>query len=389
MPVRIRAAYGGRGGAKSRFFGDMLIERCMMKRTRWACLREIQKSIKLSVKQLLEDSIHRHKLDDYFTIKRDEIVGPNDSLLIFQGLQNHTVDSIKSLEDFDGAWVEEAQTISQFSLNILRPTLRKEGSELWYTWNPRNEDDPIEYIRNDTPENCILINTNYYDNPWFPSVLRDEMEYDRSRDIDRYNHIWLGDYEKNSEARIFNNWVIEEFEAECGTIFRLGADWGYAVDPTVLIRSFIVGKKLYIDYEAYQIGCDIDLIPDLFSEVPDSHLYPMIADSSRPETIAYCRKNGYPRIYSSIKGKGSIIDGIEWLKSFDIVVHPRCKHTIDELQNYKYKIDKVTEKVTGVPEDDHNHVIDALRYSCEASRKKQQTRPDTSKLAVPTKHNWR
>jgi len=167
----------------------------------------------------------------------------------------------------------------------------------------------------------------------------------------------------------------------------LGADWGYSVDPTCLIRTFIVGKKLYIDYEAYQVGCDIDLIPDLFAQVPDSHLYPMIADSSRPETIAFVRKNGYPRIYGSVKGSGSVIDGIEWLQSYDIIVHPRCVHTIDELRNYKYKVDKDTGKVTGVPEDKHNHVIDALRYSCEASRKKQQAKPKQHK-PTPIRNHW-
>jgi len=168
--VRVRAAFGGRGSGKSHLFAEMVIERCVMGRTRVVCLREVQKSIKFSVKQLLEDKIEKLGVGNLFEIQRDQILGKNGSLIIFQGLQNHTADSIKSLEDFDIAWVEEAQTISQFSLNILRPTIRKPGSELWYTWNPRNEDDPIEYLRHDPPDNSIVIKVNYSDNPWFPAV---------------------------------------------------------------------------------------------------------------------------------------------------------------------------------------------------------------------------
>lgn len=372
--VRVRAAKGGRGSGKSHEFAERIVKRTVKQKTNVVCLREVQKSIKFSVKQLLENKIEKFGLGHLFDIQRDQITNiTNGSLIIFQGLQNHTADSIKSLEDFDIAWVEEAQTISQFSLDILRPTIRKPGSELWYTWNPRNPDDPIEYLVKDTPKDAIILTVNYWDNPWFPDVLQKEMEYDRARDIDKYNWVWLGFYELNSEARIFKNWRVEEFEAEPGTIFRQGADWGYAVDPTVLIRTFIVGKYLFIDYEAHQHECDIDNIPLLFGTIPDSELYPIIADSSRPETIAYCRKNGYPRIYSSTKGAGSVKDGIEWLKSFDIIVHPRCIHTIDELTNYKYKVDKLTGKITGIPEDKKNHVIDAIRYSCEASRKQIAT----------------
>lgn len=385
--IRTRAIFGGRGGAKSRFFGTTLIERCMLKRTRWACLREIQKSIAFSVKQLLEDTIERHDLWHLFESKKDRIEGPNDSIIIFQGLQNHTVDTIKSLEDFDGAWIEEAQTISQFSLKILRPTLRKEGSELWYSWNPRHREDAVEFLRYDTPRDCIIVESQYYNNPWLPKTLRAEKDYDKGRDIDTYNHVWLGQYEQNSELRIIKNWRIEEFEAERGTIFKLGADWGYAIDPTVLIRCFIVGKELYIDYEAYQHECDIDNIPLLFSQVPDSHLYPIIADSSRPETIAYVRKNGYPKIYSSAKGSGSVKDGIEFLKSYSIVVHPRCEMTIKELTNYKYKADPDSGLPTGVPEDKENHVIDALRYACESARKKKQTQRKASKIQ-PIRNHW-
>jgi phage terminase large subunit len=286
-------------------------------------------------------------------------------------MQNHTADSIKSLENFDIAWVEEAQSLSQRSLDLLRPTMRKEGSELWFSWNPNEASDPVDQLlRGDNPPpNAIVVEANYTDNPWFPDVLRAEMQYDNKRDADKYAHVWLGKYLSKSEARVFRNWSIEDFETPSGAEFRMGADWGFSVDPSVLVRAHIVGRNLYIDYEAYMVGCEINQLPDLFDRVPDSRKWFITADSARPETISYMQKHGYPKINAAIKGPKSVEEGIEFLKSYDIVVHPRCKNTIDELQSYSYKVDSLTGAVTSILEDKKNHVIDALRYACEAVRK--------------------
>jgi phage terminase large subunit len=219
------------------------------------------------------------------------------------------------------------------------------------------------------PKDAIVVKANFTDNPWFPEVLKDEMEYDRKRDPDKYRWVWRGEYQSRSEARVFNNYVVEEFEAPRGATFRLGADWGFSVDPSVLIRCYLEGRTLFVDYEAYMVNCEIDMLPDLFDGVPDSRKWFITADNARPETISYMKKHGYPRINSSIKGAKSVEDGIEFLKSFDIVVHPRCEHTIEELDKYSYKIDKLTDEVLPILEDKHNHVIDALRYACEGVRK--------------------
>ncbi len=176
---------------------------------------------------------------------------------------------------------------------------------------------------------------------------------------------------KNNVARVFNRWVVQEFEAPADAEFRFGADWGFSTDPTVLIRAYIIGRKLYIDYEAYQTECEILDTPALFMTVPESDRYPIIADSARPETISHMRKNGFPKIMSAIKGAKSVDDGIEWLKTYDIIVHPRCVHTIQELKLYSYKIDSMTGDVLPVLEDKNNHLIDALRYACEGVRRVQ------------------
>jgi len=369
-PARYKGAHGGRGSGKSHFFAELAIEESIRQKTDIVCIREVQQSLAQSVKKLLEVKIAALNLGSRFDIRQTEIRSDLGGLIIFQGMQNHTAESIKSLEGYDRAWVEEAQSLSQRSLDLLRPTIRKEGSELWFSWNPNQPGDPVDaLLRTDPPPDAIVVHANYRDNPWFPDVLQTEMEYDRRRDPEKYAHVWLGDYETHSEARVFKNWTVEEFERPKGTVFRLGADWGYAIDPSVLIRCSIDGKRLYVDYEAYMVGCEITNLPDLFDRVPDARKWFITADSARPETISHMQKNGFPRINAAIKGPRSIEEGVAFLQSFDIVVHPRCQHVRDELALYRYKTDPLTGKVLPLLEDKHNHCIDSLRYACEGVRK--------------------
>lgn len=348
-----------------------MIEAHIMGQNDSVCVRENQKSLDQSVKKLLESKIETLNAGAYFEVQDQRIFDKNGGRIIFQGMAAHTAESIKSLEGFDRAWVEEAQTLSQRSLDMLRPTIRRPNSELWFTWNPRFATDPVDSLLSDEnrPSSAIIVEANFNDNPWFPDVLRAEMEYDRRRDPDKYLHIWLGQYQQSSSARVFRNWRIEEFERQAGSIFRLGADWGFSVDPSVLVRASLEGNALYVDYEAYQVGCEIVNLPELFMSVPEAEKWPITADSARPETISHMQKHGFPRIVPAVKGPGSLEEGIEFLKSFDIIVHPRCKHTIDELSLYRYKTDPLTDRVLPILEDKDNHVIDALRYACEGARR--------------------
>ena len=390
-PSRYKGAWGGRGSGKSHAFAEMMIEAHILDQSESSvCVREIQKSLNQSVKRLLELKIQDMNAGAYFDVQDAVIKSKKgDGRIIFQGMQNHTADSIKSLEGYSRAWVEEAQSLSQRSLDLLRPTLRKPGSELWFTWNPRSSDDPVDLLLRgeNPPSNAQVIRVNYMDNPWFPDVLREEMEYDLRRDPDKYAHVWLGEYLRNSESRVFKNWRIEEFEAPPDATHRLGADWGFASDPTVLVRCHIIGRTLYIDFEAYQIGCEIMDTPDLFMTVPESEKWPLVADSARPETISHMRKHGFPKIMAAVKGPKSVEEGVEWLKSYDIVVHPRCKHTIDELTLYSYKTDPLTNRVLPVLEDKKNHVIDALRYACEGVRRAVASKP-TNAAPLPMANRW-
>jgi len=385
---RYKGAHGGRGSGKSHFFAEMLIERCIMQKTNAVCVREIQKSLSQSVKKLLEIKIDALGVEHLFDIQEAVIKCKNGGLILFQGMQNHTADSIKSLEGYDVAWVEEAQSLSQRSLDLLRPTIRKPGSELWFTWNPNLDTDPIDtLLRGDNPPpDAVVVQANYMDNPWLPDVLREEMEYDKRRDHDKYCHVWLGEYKQNSEARVFKNWIVKEFERPEGTVFRQGLDFGFAIDPTAFVRCSLDGNALYIDYEAVMVGCEIVNTPDLLRRIPDSDKWFITADSARPETISHLQKHGYPKITYAKKGANSVADGVEFLKSFDIIVHPRCTETIKELTMYSYKTDPLTMMILPVLEDKHNHVIDALRYACEGIRKARV--PSDRQKVVMTTGSW-
>lgn len=371
LPVRYRAAYGGRGSAKSHSFCSAAVIMGAAKPLRIGVYREIQKSIRDSAKRLLDDKIAENGLSGFYESTDTEIRGKNGTLFMFNGLRTNP-DAIKSTEGIDIAIVMEANKVAKRSWELLIPTVRKPGSEIWAEWNPDQPTDPVDVMfrgPDGVPPGSIVRRVNWDSNPFFPEVLRAELEYDQKRDPEKYAHVWLGEYQRNSEARVFRNWTVEEFEAPVDAVHRFGADWGFAIDPTVLVRCHIIGRKLYVDYEAYMVGCEIDNTPALFDSIPESRRYLITADSARPETVSYMQRNGFPKIVPAIKGQGSVEDGIEWLKNFDIVVHPRCQHVIDELTLYSYKVDKLTDAVLPQLEDKSNHTIDALRYACEGARR--------------------
>jgi phage terminase large subunit len=207
----------------------------------------------------------------------------------------------------------------------------------------------------------------YRDNPYFPDVLEKERAYLQRVDPDAYDWVWEGNPKSISDACVFKNkFIEEEFEAPYGTQFFYGADWGFSEDPTTLVRSYILGNHLYIDYESYGIGVDFDEIPSLFSVVPGYMEWRIKADNSRPETISYLRKNHHLRLEACDKWKGSVEDGIAFIRKFEKVhIHQRCKHTLEEFKLYSYKQDSKTQEVLPILIDKHNHCIDSIRYGLD------------------------
>lgn len=208
-PKRYKGAYGGRGGAKSHFFAEQALVKCVASPTRIVCIREVQDSIRDSVRQLLVDKIAKLGVGDLFQVLESEIRGPHGSLIIFKGMQSYNAETIKSLEAYDIAWVEEAQTLSQRSLDMLRPTIRKPGSELWFSWNPRYKTDPVDkFFRASPNDDAIAVMVNWRDNPWFPDVLAKDMKRDFETDADKADSVWNGAYGA-SEGAILSRWVNE------------------------------------------------------------------------------------------------------------------------------------------------------------------------------------
>jgi phage terminase large subunit len=381
-PAPYKGAHGGRATGKSHFFGEQTVANAIAYARddyRQVCIREIQSSLRLSSKALIEDKIRKFRVQRKFRIMRDVIeIRGGYGLIAFQGMQNQNAESIKSLEDFDVGWVDEAQTLSEKSLRIYRPTLRKKGAERWFSWNPRNATDPVDVLlrTGEPPPGAVVIGVQPEDNAMFPDESRAEMLYDYRRDPEMAAHVWGGAYETRSKARVFDNWTVEEFETPTHSVaFMLGADWGFSTDPTVLIRCYVdvERRKLFVDRELWKLALPIDATPRYFdSLVPEepgwARKWPIAADSARPETIDYMQRNGYPKLVGARKGAGSVEEGVEFLKNWDIVVHSRCVRTRQELAAYKYKVDKQTELVLPELEDRDNNVIDALRYAVENLR---------------------
>lgn len=206
-PARYKGAKGGRGSGKSHFFAEMMVEACLLAPgTRAVCVREVQKSLKDSSKRLIEDKIKDMGVGAHFTVKLDSIDTPGGGIITFQGLQDHTAQSIKSLEGFRIAWCEEAQTLSETSLELLRPTIRSPGSELWFSWNPRSKKDPTDQLFMSATQHPSMtcVTANWSDNPFFGPELQQERLHDQRTKPQRYAHIWEGAYEPHNPDAIWD-----------------------------------------------------------------------------------------------------------------------------------------------------------------------------------------
>ncbi len=372
-PAPIKCYYGGRGGGKSTAFALSLLVLGMQTQKRILCTREIQGSIRDSVHKLLATCIEKNNLEKFYSVYRDSIRGKNGTEFIFHGLK-HDPMQIKSLEGVDITWAEECQTIPAKSWSILTPTvLRAKGSELWLSLNPNLETDPTyqQFIVNQRP-NQVTVKVNYDSNPFFTDELKAELEYQKEIDYEEYLHVWEGECKKASQAQIFKNKSqVMDFTAPSDAVFYYGLDWGFSQDPTVVLRCFIYDNCLYIDHEAGGKQVELDSTHKLIDDIPMAKQHIIRADSARPESISFIRRQGY-KIESVHKWAGSIEDGIEFIRSFRMVyIHSRCLKTAEEFVKYSYKVDRLTEDILPNIVDAHNHYIDALRYALQPMIKRK------------------
>jgi len=378
-PARYKVAHGGRGSAKSWSFARALLLKGATERLRILCTREVQRTIQDSVHKLLSDQVETMGLRYYYTIQSQSLKSVVGTEFIFAGLKTDP-NKIKSTEGVDICWVEEAEKISHASWEILIPTIRMPGSEIWVTFSPSEKTDPTykRFIL-DPPPDAVVVEVNWRDNPWFPEELMKEKDYLARVDMDAYMHVWEGKIRKIGKASVFGDKCsVESFDIGkdwVGPYF--GADWGFANDPTTLMKVWIGpgevgGKNLYIEKEVYGVGVELDHTPAKFDQISESRKYRIRADNSRPETISYLRRQGF-MIKPAAKWQGSVEDGIAFIRTFErIVIHPRCIHTIEESHLYSYKVDPLTGDILPDIVDKHNHCWDAVRYAIEPIVKRKK-----------------
>lgn len=351
--------HGGRGSGKSWSIARCLIILAYSTKHRILCCREYQRSLADSVHLLLVDQIKSLGLSDYFTITQDRIVAKSTgSEFLFRGLHANS-DQIKSLEGVTIVWIEEGHACTAESLDYLIPTIRTPGSEIWISFNARDEQDEIyqRFVLH-TPSDAYVRQVNWYDNPYFPDVLKAEMLHCKETDPDRYNNVWLGAPRTISDAQIFaNKYKIKDFVTPDDAEFMYGADFGFSRDANTLIRCWDrqdgSERNLYVDWELYQLHTPIEQLPAAWMSVPGSNMYRVNCDCSRPETIHHLQTHGFPLAIGEPKLK--IEDGLSYLLGYhNIYIHTRCPHVTEEMRMYSYKLDG-SGNPTRTPEDKNNH----------------------------------
>ncbi|HEM8307481.1 TPA: PBSX family phage terminase large subunit [Providencia rettgeri] len=374
---RYRCSHGGRGSAKTRTFALMTAIRGYMAAMNGQsgvilCAREYMNSLEESSMEEVKQAIRSVPwLNDFYELGEKYIRTKCRSVsYVFSGLR-HNLDSIKSKARILIAWVDEAESVSEIAWTKLAPTVREAGSEIWVTWNPERDGSATDKrFRKNPPDNAVVVEMNYDDNPWFPSVLEDERLNDQARlDSATYAWIWEGAYLENSDKQVLaNKYVVQSFPDDLwqkADRLLFGADFGFAKDPNTLIRMFILDDCLYIEREAYGVGVELDHMPEFYDEIPEARKWPIKADSARPETISYLKRQGF-NISAAKKWQGSVEDGITYLRGFkQIIIHPKCKETAKEARLYSYKTDRITGEVLPVILDANNHCWDAVRYGLD------------------------
>lgn len=371
-----RVLRGGRGSGKSVGAATIAAIWGYIDPLRILCVRQFQNSIAESFYREIVDALELYPwLADNYVVTKEGIRGKNGTQFIFKGLDRNP-QSIKSLAKIDLTIVEEGEDIPEQSwINLEATVFRQPDSELWAIYNPKKENSPIDtrFIKNKAPM-CVVADVNYSDNPFFPAGL-DRL---RQRDLEvfdyaTYAHIWEGAYLKNSKAQIFHGkFQVKDFSADpkWNGPYQ-GLDWGYSQDPTAAIRAWVHDECLWIDYEAGDTGIELDDVVSRVSVIPDFARHDIIADSAQPAMISHVR-GGLPRIRGAKKGKGSVEDGIQFIRSFrNIYIHPRCKNTLNEFNVYSWKVDRMSGNIGNEPVDAHNHWMDALRYALEPIMKRQ------------------
>lgn len=368
--VQYRAAHGGRGSGKSFTFALMAAVWGYAEPLRVLCTRDLQVSIKESFHAELKAAIASQPwLAAHYDVGVDYLRGANGTEFLFRGLRNN-ISSVKSTAKIDLTIVEEAEDVPEAAWLALEATVfRQPKSELWAIWNPRLDGSPVDLrFRKSPPANALVAEMNHWDNPYFPEGLETLRKREQERlDPATYAHVWEGAYLTNSDAQVLAGKVrVAEFMPgkDWDGPYH-GLDYGFAQDPSAAVKLWIHDGRLWVEFEAGRQGLEIDeTAAFLRAKIPGIEAHTLRADSARPESTSYLKRNGLPRTVSVEKWPGSVEDGVAHLRSYaEIVIHPRCVETIREARLWSYKVDRLTGDVLPVLVDANNHYWDAARYA--------------------------
>lgn len=384
--LQYRALFGGRGSGKSFGAAKMAAIWGVVDPIRVLCAREFQSSIAESFHAELKSAIASEPwLAAAYDVGRDYLRGYNGTEFIFRGLRRNT-QSIKSLAKIDLTIVEEAEDVPEESWLALEATVfRQPKSELWPIWNPRDEGSPVDRrFRLNKPTNAVSACVNWNDNPFFPAGMEKLRQREQERlDSATYAHVWDGAYLVNSDSQVFNGKLrIEAFEpgADWDGPYQ-GVDFGFRPDPLAAVRVWIHGERVWIEHEAYGSEVEIDgMAAFIVRQMPDFADYVSRADSAEPKTISYAKRHGLPLMEGVKKWPKSVMEGVRFLRSFrEIVIHPRCKNSIQDFRLYSHEKNKAGDILPDL-KDANNHAVDAVRYALAPLIKGPGREFDLSKL---------
>jgi phage terminase large subunit len=377
-PARTRVFKGGRGSGKTRG----LAKRSAVRIYQLAELgvegvflasREHLNSLDESSMEEIKAAIRSEPwLADYFDIGEKYIRTKNRRIsYAFAGLR-HNLDSIKSKARIIGNWTDEAENVSEAAWRKLVNTLREEGegwvAENWLSYNPESPESATHkrFVANPAPD-CVVTTVNWTHNPWFPRLLNAARLEDQRLRPDTYDHVWGGEFLTLTEAQVFaGKFSVQDFEPgdDWDGPYH-GLDFGFAQDPTAGVQVYIHDDRLWVRREAGRTKLELDDTAEYLEEhIPGFGDHVVRADSARPESISYLSRNGVPQIEGAEKWKGSVEDGVEFIKSFEeVVIHTDCPQTAREFRLYSFKVDRLTGDILPIIVDANNHFIDAIRYA--------------------------
>jgi len=400
--ARYKGAFGGRGSGKSHFFAGLLTEEALRhKGMRAVCIREVQKSLKESAKRLIEDKLREFRLGrtQGFRVFREVIETPGDGAIVFQGMQDHTAESIKSLEGFHRAWVEEAQTLSAASLSLLRPTLRAPGSELWFSWNPRRKTDPVDMLLRGAapPTGAQVVRANWCDNPWFPAELEQERRDCLDATPDQYDHVWEGGYATMRTGAYFAKPLAEA--RRDGRIGHVAADplmvhrafWDIGVrDATAIWIAQFVGAEIrvldYYEAVGQPLGGHLEWLRRSGYGAAICYLPHDGAHQDAVTALSFedhIRAAGFEVVTVPNQGRGAALKRVEAARRLFPAIRfdeARCAAGLDALGWYHEKWDEARNIGLGPMHDWASHGADAFGLMCVAHEPPRAPKPPDYKI---------